>query len=89
MQRARYGERLRCNAELRGDQILEASDPDPEALRLLALHVEASAASARVGRRLLKVARTLADLDGERRVGAHHVGRAVGLRSDASDTEAA
>jgi magnesium chelatase family protein len=64
---------------------MEAADATSEALSLLQTYMEAGACSARVGRRLLKVARTLADLDGTVRVLPDHVSRAVSLRCDVDD----
>lgn len=80
-QRARYGDAVSANAELQAHQVLEACSATTRALGLLQRHLEAGGASARVGRRLLKVARTLADLDGAALVEVGHVARAVGLRS--------
>ncbi|MFN7142588.1 MAG: YifB family Mg chelatase-like AAA ATPase [Myxococcota bacterium] len=88
-QRARYGATATCNAELRAEQVQSAADAEPAALSLLQAHLEASMASARVGRRLLKVARTIADLDGDPRVRPAHVARAVGLRCDVEERGAA
>lgn len=81
-QRARYGDTVRCNAELRAEQVQEAAQADSKALSLLQTYLETGSASARVGRRLLKVARTLADLEGATRVRTDHVARAIGLRCD-------
>lgn len=88
-QRERYRGAVRCNAELRAEQVREAAGADASALSLLQVHLEGTAASARVGRRLLKVARTLADLDGEPRVRTTHVARAIGLRCDVGERGAA
>ena len=88
-QRRRYGGQVRCNAELRAEQAREAADADSAALAVLQSHLEGSSASARVGRRLLKVARTLADLEGAERVRLPHVARAIGLRCDVGERGAA
>lgn len=85
LQTARYGGAVACNAELRAEQVQQAADPEPAALQILRRHLEETGASARVGRRLLKVARTLADLDAERRVRTVHVARAIGLRCDVGE----
>ncbi len=83
----RYGGRVTCNANLSAEQVTEASDPTPAALSALQRHMEVQGLSARVGRRLLKVARTLADLDdtASTRVHEDHIHRAVGLRLDDAD----
>jgi magnesium chelatase family protein len=81
-QRARYADTVTCNAELRAEQVQEAAQADSKALSLLQTYLETGSGSARVGRRLLKVARTLADLEGATRVRTDHVARAIGLRCD-------
>ncbi len=81
-QRSRYNGTVNSNAELHAHQVQEAAAAGPAALSLLQTHLEASASSARVGRRLLKVARTLADLEGTAEVGVRHIARAIGLRCD-------
>jgi magnesium chelatase family protein len=82
VQAARYGGRVSCNAELAAEDAWVVADPTTEAVRMLERHLERTQASARVGRRLLKVARTLADLGGAERVDAEHVGTALALRLD-------
>ncbi len=86
-QRDRYGDRAASNAALSAEQVVEAADPTAGALSALQRHMERLGVSARVGRRLLKVARTLADLDprGADQVHEHHVHRAIGLRLDHPD----
>lgn len=84
-QRERYGGAATCNAEVRGAQVQEAAEAEGAAISLLRSHLEGAGASARVGRRLLKVARTIADLDGEARVRVPHVARAIGLRCDVGE----
>ena len=81
-QRSRYHGTVNSNAELHAHQVQEAAAAVPAALSLLQTHLEVSASSARVGRRLLKVARTLADLEGTPEVGVRHIARAIGLRCD-------
>jgi magnesium chelatase family protein len=89
IQRARYGGLVLSNAELRAEQVQEAAQAEPGALAVLQVHLEAGASSARVGRRLLKVARTLADLDGDARVRMPHIARAIGMRCDLDERGAA
>ncbi len=87
-QLGRYGGAVASNAALAAEQVVEAADPTPSALSVLQRHMEQQGLSARVGRRLLKVARTLADLDEGplcSRVREDHVHRAVGLRLDDAD----
>ncbi len=65
LQRCRLeGTPARCNAELTGDAVRTTTLPTASALRLLQDLLDRHQLSARAGTRLLKVARTLADLDG-------------------------
>jgi magnesium chelatase family protein len=80
-QRARYGATHPLNnAELQGDQIREAADPSPEAVRALERTIDAHGLSGRAWARILKVARTIADLDGAARVEPVHVHEASAYR---------
>lgn len=79
-QHARFGGRISDNASIPAELILDAALPTGGALRALQSHMDGGSLSARVSRRLLKVARTLADLDGSPMVEVGHVHRAVGLR---------
>ncbi len=81
-QRFRLGGDCACNAEISADRAIEMTAPTHAALALLQDEMEIGAHSARAARRLLKVARTIADLEGADDVHARHVARAVGLRCD-------
>lgn len=81
----RYHGAVTCNAALAAEQVTEAASPTPRALAALQAHMEGFGLSARMGRRLLKVARTLADLDACEPVHDDHIHRAVGLRLEAAD----
>jgi magnesium chelatase family protein len=59
------------------------SMPTPEARQLLGRAVDGFGLSARAARRVLRVARTIADLAGEARTHAEAVAEALGFRSDA------
>lgn len=89
VQQRRFGGRVRCNAEIPAERVTEWTSPCPEALGALQRFMDQGALSARVGRRLLKVARTIADIEGSDLVGVAHVNRAVGLRFDAEAAVAA
>jgi magnesium chelatase family protein len=69
-----------CNAALTGDAIREAARPTAAAKRALEAVLECHGLSARAWARILKVARTLADLDGADRVGEDHVLEASSYR---------
>ena len=74
------GSGLRCNADLCGEQVRETAQARPEALALLRSFIEAHALSGRAHARMLKVARTIADLEGADRVERHHLAEALQYR---------
>ncbi len=70
----------RPNAALAGDDINRFCRPDAHALSLLEAAMERLALSARAYHRILKLARTIADLDHAATVGERHIAEAVGYR---------
>jgi magnesium chelatase family protein len=73
-----------CNAQMSPRVVREAVGATPSALRnLYELH-DRHALSARAHARLLRVARTVADLEGSDTVGPEHVNAAAALRLDAT-----
>jgi magnesium chelatase family protein len=80
-QQARYGtDGPRTNAALRGTAIARTCRPDGSGRALLRRAVETFGLSARGYDRVLKVARTIADLAGENAVAAEHVAEALQYR---------
>ena len=75
---APYG--LACNAEMGPRVMREVAEPTPSALRLLYELHDRHRLSARGHTRVLRVARTVADLDAAARVGPDHIHIAAGLR---------
>ena len=73
-----------CNAQLTSRQIREVGRITPSALRLLGELYDRHSLSARGHTRILRVARTVADLDGADVVGPEHVSIAASLRLDDS-----
>jgi magnesium chelatase family protein len=71
----------RSNARLRGGALRRACALDGEGRRVLALAVERVGLSARAHDRILRVARTIADLEGSGAVRAVHVAEAVQYRA--------
>ncbi|MGD9696931.1 MAG: YifB family Mg chelatase-like AAA ATPase [Thermoleophilia bacterium] len=88
-ERARARGQERPNAELGPAEVRGAADLDADATRLLERAVDRLALSARGHDRLLRVARTIADLAGEERVGADHLAEALGYRAAAAGRLAA
>ncbi|GMG85269.1 YifB family Mg chelatase-like AAA ATPase [Paralimibaculum aggregatum] len=69
-----------CNAELEGAALDRAAEPDAPGLALLQAAAERYRYSARGYHRVLRLARTIADLDGAVAVGRVHVAEAVSYR---------
>lgn len=82
VQAARYGgyERIRVNADAEGALLEDVAQPDSEGRALLTRAAERFGLSARGYHRLLRVARTIADLDGSRDVRAPHMAEAISYR---------
>ena len=68
------------NAELRGSRLTETCRPDADGRELLRQAVARFGLSARGYDRVLKVARTIADLEGGDHIGAGHVAEALQYR---------
>ncbi len=72
---------LSCNAQLHGRLLRELCDATDEARSMVAQAIQGLNLSARAHDRILKVARTIADLAGSGRVEKRHVGEAIQMRS--------
>ena len=85
--RARQRERylgfpgVHCNAQLRGPALRELTFITPKASRKLAEHLDHKRFSARAHDRILKLARTIADLNGSEQVHEGHITDAVEWRA--------
>jgi magnesium chelatase family protein len=84
VQRRRFeGTPVRTNAEAEGTALTDHATPDEPGRKLLAQAAEAMRLSARGYTRVLRVARTIADLAGVEEVGRIHVAEALSYRRQA------
>ena len=72
---------IHCNAMMTERMLHEFAEPDAESLDMLRMAMERLKLSARAYSRILKVARTIADLAGSEKVQAVHIAEAIGYRN--------
>ena len=70
-----------CNAQMTERMLHQYAEPDAASLDMLRLAMERLSLSARAYSRILKVARTIADLSGSEKVQSQHIAEAIGYRS--------
>ena len=70
-----------CNAQMTERMIHQFAEPDEAGIELLRTAMERMSLSARAYNRILKVARTIADLDGAGCVLPHHLAEAINYRN--------
>ena len=70
-----------CNARMSNRQIREFCPLDKDSERLIEMAVDKLGLSARAYTRILKVARTIADLEEEENILSHHISEAIQYRS--------
>ena len=73
--------RPHCNAQMTERMIHQFAEPDAAGIEMLRMAMERLSLSARAYTRILKVARTIADLEGSDKVQSHHIAEAIGYRS--------
>jgi magnesium chelatase family protein len=73
--------RIHCNAQMNSRQIKAFCSIDVGCRRLLESAIERLALSARAYHRILKIARTLADLAGSEPIAKQHIAEAIQYRS--------
>ena len=73
--------RIHCNAQMSERMLHEFAEPDAASLDMLRMAMERLKLSARAYSRILKVARTIADLAGSEKVQSVHIAEAIGYRN--------
>lgn len=83
IQNARFSKEkdVHCNAQMSSRLIAKYATPDAEGLKILRDAMTRLDMSARAYDRILKVARTIADLDGSDNVLTHHIAEAINYRN--------
>lgn len=72
---------VHCNAQMSERMINQFAQPDEQSLDMLRMALERLSLSARAYSRILKVARTIADLECSEKVQAQHIAEAIGYRN--------
>ena len=82
IQRKRFGDgHVRVNGRMSGRQLRKFASPDSEGRQLLETAMSDLGLSARAHDRILRMARTIADLDGIENVQSEHISEAIGYRT--------
>lgn len=77
---------IHCNAQMTERMIHQYAEPDAESIEMLRRAMERLSLSARAYSRILKVARTIADLEACEKILSAHIAEAIGYRNlDRSD----
>ena len=72
---------VHCNAQMTPRQVQEYCRPDKEGEELLRMAFDSLGLSGRGHDKILRVARTIADLAGAERISAPHIAEAISYRS--------
>ncbi|MBQ8464171.1 MAG: YifB family Mg chelatase-like AAA ATPase [Prevotella sp.] len=72
---------IHCNAMMTEKMLHQFAEPDAQSLDMLRMAMERLKLSARAYTRILKVARTIADLAGSEKVQSTHIAEAIGYRN--------
>ena len=83
IQEARFKEfkGIHCNAQMTERILHQFAEPDATSMDMLRMAMERLKLSARAYSRILKVARTIADLDNSENVQSQHIAEAIGYRN--------
>ena len=71
---------IHCNAQMTERLIHQYAEPDEAGIQMLRMAMERLSLSARAYSRILKVARTIADLASSEKVASMHIAEAIGYR---------
>jgi magnesium chelatase family protein len=77
----KMGARIYCNAQMTERMLHLFAEPDASSFDMLRMAMERLKLSARAYNRILKVARTIADLDNSEKVQSQHIAEAIGYRN--------
>ena len=72
---------IHCNAMMTERMLHQFAEPDAQSLDMLRMAMERLKLSARAYSRILKVVRTIADLEASDRILSHHIAEAIGDRN--------
>jgi magnesium chelatase family protein len=75
------GEKIFCNAQMSSRQIRKYCNISPESERLLESAMNRLGLSARAHDRILKVSRTIADMEGKENISSDNISEAIQYRS--------
>ena len=82
VQKERFkGTKVRSNSQMTARMIRKFCEPDAAGSRMLEVVTDRLGLSARSYTRILKVARTIADLEGAQAIAEHHISEAIQYRS--------
>ena len=80
-ERFKNDKNIHCNAQMTEKMLHRYAEPDTQGLEMLRMAMERLKLSARAYSRILKVARTIADLAGSEKVETAHIAEAIGYRN--------
>ena len=80
-QRFRKVKGVHCNAQMTSRMLHRFAEPDPAGLKLLKAAMERRSLSARAYDRILKVSRTIADIDQSKNIKSIHLAEAINYRN--------
>ena len=72
---------IHCNAQMTERMLHQFAEPDAASMDMLRMAMERLKLSARAYSRILKVARTIADLDNSENIHSQHIAEAIGYRN--------